>query len=313
MMRLLLTAAALAPCLVMAGEKIDELVDVAADGKIYIENQRGDVKILAWDKAQLKISGELDDKATGYKLETHGDRTEFRVKTPKRLRNGDKDDGSKLTIYMPAASALAFEGVTVDVTAENLKGGVSIETVNGDIDVKKLSGELRFETVNGDVVAKDLEGRIKYETVNGDIRDTDSKGVLRFEAVNGDIRSKTEAEDVKLENVNGDINFEMARLKFLGINTVNGEMDIKVAELADNARINIESVSGDADIVFPSGVSARFEIEAHAGGKIINDITNDKASKAKYGPSSSLKFTSGQGDADVEIDTISGRIRLKTN
>ena len=54
-----------------------------------------------------------------------------------------------------------------------------------------------------------------------------------------------------------------------------------------------------------------FEIEAHANGKIVNELSDDRATKAKYGPSSDLEFSINGGDADIEMDTISGRIELR--
>lgn len=51
-----------------AGEKIDEVLSVSSNGKVIIENQRGDVKIKGWNKSEIKVTGELDDKAVGYEL-----------------------------------------------------------------------------------------------------------------------------------------------------------------------------------------------------------------------------------------------------
>ena len=81
-------------------------------------------------------------------------------------------------------------------------------------------------------------------------------------------------------------------------------MDIK--ELLKGADVRFESVSGDGEFYFAADVSAKFEVEAHANGKIINKVTSDKVSKAKYGPASSLKFSINGGNANVEMNTISG-------
>ena len=57
-------------------------------------------------------------------------------------------------------------------------------------------------------------------------------------------------------------------------------------------------------------VSAQFDIGAHAGGNIINKISDVQAKKPKYGPSRSLRFINNGGAADVEISTVHGRIVL---
>ncbi|MEM0514977.1 DUF4097 family beta strand repeat-containing protein [Pseudoalteromonas sp. YIC-827] len=317
-MKALAYTLALVPCLALAGEKIDEQINVPADGRIFIDNQRGDIIIKGWDKASLQIKGELDDRAEGYTLETRGQRTDFIVKMPKKSNwgwgnNDDEGEGSKLTIYMPMQSALSLEGVNVDVDVSDLNGDSRIETVNGDIDAKKLQGKLTFETVNGDIDGTDLQGDIRYQTVNGDINDINSAGQLRMTLVNGDVTSKTSSEDIRFENVNGDLTLHAQTLGNLKLNTVNGELEVYVQELKANAQIRAESVSGDFDLYLPTNVSARFDLDAHAGGDIRNELSKDKAVKAKYGPGESLSFTLGQGEAEVEVTTISGNTNLRKN
>jgi hypothetical protein len=59
-----------------------------------------------------------------------------------------------------------------------------------------------------------------------------------------------------------------------------------------------------------SEVSARFDIEGHAGGGISNDLSADKMQKAKYGPNRWLKFSLNGGSAKVNVSTVSGRVGL---
>jgi len=311
-MKALIFVIGLMPLLAVAGEKIDEQINVPANKSIFIDNQRGDVRIEGWDKAELKISGELDDKAEGYRLEVKDDRIEFIVKMPRSSNFGwNSGDGSELVIFMPHSSELELSGINVNVIVSKLSNGAEIDVVNGDITLSAIKGDISVETVNGDVNATNLVGDIRYETVNGEINDKDSQGTLRFTAVNGDIKSTSKAQDVRLENVNGDINFTLDTIQKLRINTVNGEAEVRINRLLDKADVRFESVSGDAEFYFPANVSAEFEIEAHANGKIINQLSADKVNKAKYGPASELEFSINGGNADVEMDTISGRIELK--
>jgi DUF4097 and DUF4098 domain-containing protein YvlB len=312
-MKKLLTGLMFFPIVCFAGEAIDKQISVPANGKIVIENQRGEVVIKSWDKQEFKVTGTLDDIAKGYKLENSGSVTEFIVDMPKRSKSWNNGDGSDLTIYMPKTSELSFEGINVNISATDLTAGARIKTVNGDIRATQLAGKIILETVNGDVDSRELSGDLRFETVNGDINDMNSKGELRFNAVNGDIESDTEATDIRLENVNGEVDFKVAALRDLRLNTVNGEIKVQIKQLQDNARINMDTVSGDVRLYFPTDVSARFDIDAHSGGRIINELSRDKVKKAKYGPSRELEFILNGGEADVEIDTVSGRIELKKN
>ncbi|MBQ4858801.1 DUF4097 family beta strand repeat-containing protein [Pseudoalteromonas sp. MMG007] len=311
-MKAILLGLSLLPLSVLAGDKIDKQIDVPSGGTIFIENQRGDVQITGWDKNEFKVSGELDDKAQGFELKTTGDKTEFIVKMPSNLGWGNNGGGSNLTVFMPKSSRLEFAGVNVSVVAKALKNGAEVDVVNGEITVDDITGNIKLSTVNGDVNAEDLNGNIQFETVNGEINDSQSSGELRFSAVNGDIKSSSTASDIRLENVNGDIDFTLSSIKNLRINTVNGEAEVHIKELLKGGDVRFESVSGDGEFYFPQSVSAKFEIKAHANGKIINKVTRDKVSKAKYGPSSDLEFSANGGNANVEMDTISGRIALRT-
>ncbi|MCQ8890709.1 DUF4097 family beta strand repeat-containing protein [Pseudoalteromonas carrageenovora] len=311
-MKATLLGLSLLPLSVLAGDKIDKQIEVPSGGTIFIENQRGDVQITGWDKNEFKVSGELDDKAQGFELKTTGEKTEFIVKMPSNLGWGNNGDGSNLTVFMPKSSSLEFAGVNVSVVAKTLKNGAEVDVVNGEITVDDITGNIKLTTVNGDVNAENLNGNIQFETVNGEINDRQSSGELRFSAVNGDIKSNSTASDVRLENVNGDIDFTLSSIKNLRINTVNGEAEVHIKELLKGGDVRFESVSGDGEFYFPQSVSAKFEIKAHANGKIINKVTRDKVSKAKYGPASDLEFSANGGNANVEMDTISGRIALRT-
>ena len=299
--------------LTWAGDKIDETRNTTANGDVFIDVMNGKVSIKTWDKNEVKVAGELDDRAEGYTFEVDGDRVVFEVEMPKRGWSGgnwNSDQGSQLEIWMPMTNSLKFEGVNVDVDVANIVGGVRINTVNGDISAIELSKRVSLETVNGDVKAENLSGKIRLHTVNGEVEDKNSSGELYIETVNGDINSNTSAKEVHLNNVNGDLNVTTKLVNEMDISTVNGDLDLSIT-LAETGRFVYSSVGGDADIYFDADISASFDIEAHAGGDIDNDLSSDRAKEQKYGPGEKLRFTLGSGKADVEIDTVSGDIHLK--
>lgn len=310
-MKAIILGIALLPMAVFAGEKIDQQIEVPNAGVIHIENQRGDIKVTGWDKNQFKVTGELDDKAQGYTLKTQGNKTQFIVKMPELSNWDNNNNGSTLTIFMPKSSALEFVGVNASVTAKELQKGTEIDVVNGAITVNDLNGDIKLTSVNGDIKAKALNGKVQFETVNGSIDDQQSSGEVRFSAVNGNITSNSKANDIRLENVNGDINFNLDAIKELQISTVNGEVKVRINRLLSDADVSFESVSGNAAFYFPADLSAQFEVEAHAGGKIDNQLTDDQVQKAQYGPASGIKFNTNGTDASVEMNTISGVIQLK--
>jgi DUF4097 and DUF4098 domain-containing protein YvlB len=297
--------------LVQAGEKIDEVLDVTACGQVSIENMRGTVEIVGWNKNQMSVTGELDEKAKGYTFETENGYTVFKVKVPKRMRGGWKDeDGSQLKIFVPMGSNVEFESVNGDVSIKAVSGGANIHTVNGNVHAEALTKRIKLETVNGDIRAKGLEGKIKLATVNGKVIDHGSKGKVVYTTVNGSINSKSQATRVTVENVNGEIDLDLNTTDELDVSTVNGNVNASVG-LSNDASINITTVSGNATLSVSGDVGGRFRLASHAGGRIKNRLTDDQVTKQKYGPARNLKFNMAGGDAKVEMTSVSGNLTIQ--
>jgi DUF4097 and DUF4098 domain-containing protein YvlB len=95
----------------------------------------------------------------------------------------------------------------------------------------------------------------------------------------------------------------------LDLSSVNGSIEVNMT-LIENGDVEISTVGGRVELTLQQEVSARFDIEGHAGGRFINKLTDDKMQKAKYGPRRWLEFSTGNGSANVEISTVHGRIEL---
>ncbi|GAB2922871.1 DUF4097 family beta strand repeat-containing protein [Rheinheimera gaetbuli] len=292
-------------------DSVNESRAVAANEKIYIEVMSGEITIKASDSNQFKISGKLDEKATGYTLESKGGFTRFEMTMPRQVnyRGSEKSSGADLRVEVPSGSSIEFKGVNSDVSLQGITGGSKISTVNGNIAAANLSTLVHLNTVNGEIGSKDNSGQIELSSVNGEIIDVGSSGRLNYSVVNGKIKARTSAEEVSVSTVNGDAELKMTNTQGLKLSTVNGEIEAELANSA-NPRISGSSVSGDIELKLDSSTSARFDIKASAGGSIKNKLSNDKASKAKYGPARSLQFTLGSGDGSVELSTVSGDVEL---
>lgn len=296
-----------------AGESIDQSRNVSASEKIEIENMRGEVRIVAVAANKFSVKGTLDEKAEGYELTSANGVTRFVVKMPRNnwgSWGSDKQQGSDLSIEVPVGSELKFSGVNANVMATGIEGGARLTTVNGAVNAEKLKGDIALETVNGQISSRDNSGRIHITTVNGEISDKGSTGTLELESVNGEIRSQSSATEVELAVVNGEGELELTGTERLEFSSVNGEIRAAVKG-NKKPRISASSVSGASRLTLDADVSARFDLEASAGGDIENGLTSDKPSRAKYGPRRHLEFRTGNGDGNIEISTVSGEIELK--
>lgn len=298
-----------------AAESVNENLQVANNEKIFIENMRGEVEIIATAENRFKVSGTLDEKADGYSMESKNGFTSFKVKMPTMRNYGgwDSDDkGSRLKIEVPQGAELEFQGVNSSVRVSSVQGSTKVSTVNGSVYGEKLQKFIQLETVNGEITSVNNNGRITLSTVNGEIEDRGSQGRLNIDAVNGTIDSKSSASEVSVSVVNGEAELELTNVQQLNMSSVNGSLD---AELKGSLtpRIEVSTVSGDAKLKLDKGVNAKFNLVANAGGSIKNELTSQKAEKAKYGPRRSLEFSTGKGEGRVEMSTVSGSLKLETH
>ncbi len=297
----------------LAATAVNENLAVAANEKIYIENMRGDVEIVAQSDARFTVSGTLDEKAEGYDLDSKNGFTSFKVKMPtlNHFSGDDTKQGSRLKITVPLGAELEFRGVNTMVRVSGVQGSTKVNSVNGAVYAEKLQKFVQLETVNGQINSVNNQGRISLTTVNGEIDDSGSTGRLTMETVNGSIDSKSSAAEVTVSVVNGEAELELKDVQQLNMSSVNGDLEAKLTG-NPTPRVEVSTVSGDASLKLNKAVSAKFNLVANAGGSIKNELTSHKAEKATYGPRRSLEFSTGKGEGSIEMSTVSGKLELET-
>jgi len=294
-----------------AGEKVDKTVELPESAAVNVENLRGHIEIVGTSGNAATLTGTLDEKADGLTMEMRGNTLYIKVEMPRQGRFHDDDsEGSKLKLMMPSNRALDVRGVSMDIDIQDFSQATKIESVSGDIDARNLSGQVRLVSVSGDIKARQLAGEVQLDTVSGDIDDQASKATeVKYQVVSGDIYAVTSATKVMLQNVSGDVELGLDSVTDLSVKNVSGDLEVDLI-LASNGRLKANNVSGDMTFSFQNGIDAQFDLAANAGGDIINKVTEDKATKAKYGPSRSLSFRVGEGSATVDMSTVSGDIIL---
>ena len=292
----------------LAGEKIDKVLPASGDSNISIESPNGDVTITGWDKAEVSVKGELDDKAEGFIFEQKGSLIQMKVLMPDNS-NRWNEQGSELTIFVPKDARVSFGGVSSDVKLADLHRNIEVKTVSGDLKGENLSNHVELATVSGHINTRQLSGKVNLSTVSGDIKDQASSGRLQLKAVSGDIQSRSKASEVLVKSVSGEIDLKLQEVDELEISTISGDVE-GALNLNNSGIVKLSSVSGDMAMKFQGDVQASFRLNASAGGDLINKLTSDKAIEAKYGPGAKLQFVTGSGNGSVRASTVSGNIKL---
>lgn len=274
---------------VMAATPINQTRPLDARGRLEIENIKGKVEVVAWDRPEVKLSGTLGDGVERLSVEGDGRVLRIKVQYPSRNRRAEP---SQLVVQMPVLADL------------------HVETVSADISVNGLAPrELELESVSGDIVANGAPRRGDISSVSGDIRVAMNSPSLRVGTVSGQLLVQGRLNGaIALESVSGDMRLETLgeRARKLSASSVSGDMDLNMG-LAEDGEIRMESVSGDLRLRLPAGLSAQVSGESFSGDLAAPGAT---IRKEEFGPGSSFRVRYGAGKGDIRLQTFSGEARL---
>ncbi len=276
----------------VAVQKVDEAFPLKSDGRFSISLPSGTVTVEGWDREQVEIGGTLNDEAE-LKLDTSPGHVSVKVEYPKAGLSGTRGRGREcsLTVRVPRAAAVDFEGVSAEMTARDVKGSVNAAAVSGGISVTGQPRDVEVKTVSGDVAIEGAGGTVRVTVVSGSIGVTMQGGEAWLQSVSGGIRLSGRTFDrVEASSVSGNVELE--------------------GGLAKDARMDINSHSGSVNVRLLGDVSARLSLSTFSGA-IESAFGGDVEKEGRYTPSMTLDHTVGGGDGRVKINTFSGSIRLK--
>lgn len=272
----LLIAAVLA-----APAAVDTTIAVAPDGRLEVDNPRGEVTVRTWDRSAVRIVADLEDRDD---LWIEGTRSVLSVRT--RSSRGQRS--VEFTLTIPRGMAIRVEGNDLDVDMEGLGGAVEVESVHGDIRVVGGVGNVRLHAVHGEVQLTSARGRIDISSVNEEVWLRDVEGAVRVETTNGDIEMlQVRSDDVFASTTNGDLTYDGTVVDGgrYTLTTHNGDISATVAESA-NATIRVATYQGDFEADYPVRLVGSIE-------------------------SKEFTFTLGSGSARIDLESFSGSIRLR--
>jgi DUF4097 and DUF4098 domain-containing protein YvlB len=265
---------------------VDQRRPAALDGEVDIENMAGTIKVVGWDKAEVWVKGTLAPEAD-LSLDGSGKRTEVKVEVDGNPLGAKSD----IEVHLPAGSRVGIQGFQAGIEVSAVTGTVEAETVNGGITMRGAAREVSLQSVNGAVAVSGPSGRLHVEVVNGRVTIQDASGELEASTVNGELSVSGGSYDrASLESVAGGVRFESG--------------------LAQRGRLDVETVSGSADVLLAAGVQADFSVSTFSGA-IENELGPSAVEKSSYTSEKELSFSTGAGGARIGIQTLSGAIHIR--
>jgi DUF4097 and DUF4098 domain-containing protein YvlB len=274
-----------------AGTPVDKTVAAAANGRVQVSSVAGSVKVTAWNRNEIHITGTLSRNAERLAVDKTAGGVDIRVVLP--THTSGNTEGSNLVIQLPAASQLEVHTVSADIDAGGLAGPVRLETVSGNLAVVSRSANIYANAISGEVgvTGSAPDAKIDAHSISGKLRIENVDGNLRAGSTSGDIQltGENNLQGAKLDTTSGDIRF--------------------AATLGQDGDYEFHSVSGNVVLSLPKVPAANFDVSSFSG-----DIDTNFGPKpqrtGEFAPGKEWHYQSGSGNADIRVRTLSGDIRI---
>lgn len=270
-------------------ESVDLERDMAPDARLTVENTSGEVIVRGWSESRLSVQGDVDDRAE-LELREVGDG--FLIKVRSRARRGHSAEAD-LQIRLPRGAALA------------------VETVSADVDVSDMDNDsLRLLSVSGNVNTDVTTAHADIQTVSGDVELRGQMERLKLQTVSGDVRAARVARELDATTVSGDFTLRGGELRNVQMESVSGELMLE-SGLASGGRLVAQSMSGNVVLKMPDDLSARIQA-ASFSGDIASEFGDSRSDdrRDRRGARQRLDVSLGGGDAEINVETFSGDVRI---
>ena len=285
----LLAMLALASAGALAGTPINERAAADAAGRVEISNTAGTVDVTAWARNEVEVTGELGKGTDRLEFARTGNVTRVKVILPSK---SSRVESSKLVVKVPAGSGLAVNTESGDIGVHGLRGSQRLQSVSGNIRTEAAAEDVECKTVSGDV----------------SIAGSGQRSLLTVTTVSGDAAVTKVAGEVNGNTVSGDFAISMSETSRSRLRSTSGNLGL-TGRLATDARLDIESISGDVRLDLGSPVGAEFDVSSF-NGQIRNCFGPEPVRTSEYAPGRELRFREGGGTARVRIKTLNGDISV---
>ncbi len=262
----------------------DQTVAVSRGARLLVENHAGEVNVRVWERDALRVQAR------------HATRSRIHVATvPSGVRvYSSTERGPRgsidYEISAPAWMPIRVDGQFTFVTIDGTQAEVTVDTVHGDVTVRGGNG-VTAKSVEGNIKVEGAKGTINVNSVNEGVAIDRASGEIVAETVNGPIvMSRMDATRVEAGSINGNISYE--------------------GMASDAGRYRLTSHNGNIIVGVPESSNATFAVRTYNGG-FQSDLPAKGNDDRKVGRGRRVLFTLGSGNADFELESFSGSIRLR--
>jgi hypothetical protein len=314
---------------------IERVIDLEPGGVVRIANTIGDLRIVGWDRNQVRVTGLIGEDVVAVEVTKDGTAdAEVKVELPDVNNLANLSVAAELEIYVPSSSSVDVGSMQSDVAVGEITGEISVQTMAGNVDIRgggsdssvwasSMTGEItvsgpyvevQAETVTGAITITGARGSVIASTMTGD---TTLEGVeLMFAELQtgiGSIRIDATVPDdafVHASTAFGGTIEATIQPEFEGLVTLTGGMRaVDWSRFKPNAEVT--TLMGDIDVVpgVPGlrGLSMILERVDPFSGRAIERSLVPGDRRVVIMTRSLFEFQVGDGDARIVLDS-QGRV-----
>ena len=278
---------------------------IRVDAKVNISLcvAEGRLKITGWERNEIRaFVGSNGGSDVGFKVLQKNKQNNavwvmvVNSDAPSEGRNREAClSGDEIELDVPRGATVNVKGRSSETTIEMVRK-VDVKNVGGDISLNNIEQGINAATYEGDVTVENSGGAIALETANGNIVALD---VAPSEI--GDIfKAKTISGAVTLQNIEHrqtEISSNSGSIKFIGEFQIGGQY-------------NFSTQNGSIQLAIPEKSSCKISA-SYGYGKFSSDIKLNIITINNSSRAQSIVASLGSSDANVNLTTYSGAIRIR--
>lgn len=278
---------------------------IVVDAKVNISLcvSEGNLKITGWERNEIrafvgngsKVSFKVQQKSRqnnnpGWVKVTSFDPTVAKEMSPEGCLSGEE-----IELDVPRGSTIDLTGSTSETKIEAVRK-VGVKNIGGDIFLNNIEQGIKAATYEGDVMVESSGGAITLETSNGNI--------VAFDVAPSEI-----GDIFKAKTSSGAITLERIEHRQLEIGSNSGSIKY-TGEFQNSGQYNFSTTNGTILLAIPEKSSCKINA-SYGFGKFDSQLKLDNLVRNNTSKLQSLSASMGGGDANINLATYSGAIRIK--
>ncbi len=224
-------------------------------------------------------------------------------------RRGDLEAWADLEILVPRGVATRVKLAVGQLKAMNVQAPVDLDTHSGPVTAENISGDTHIDTGSGSVAASTIRGSLNVDTGSGRVEVSDVEGdEVSIDTGSGSVTvERARASQLEVDTGSGSVRTTEIYAGESNIDTGSGSVTLDLMELEGGDHM-VDTGSGGVTIILPANASARIFAETGSGG-INLDVPDARLRRMSR---DLVELEIGDGRANIEIDTGSGGIKIRT-